>query len=56
MVKETTIKVRTDTRDKLMIIKIKTKAKNLDSVITKNLIELKRIKKTSELNGGETSA
>ena len=55
MVKETTIKVRTDTRDKLMIIKIKTKAKNLDQVITRNLIELKRIK-TSELKGGETSA
>ncbi len=45
MEKETTIKVRTDTRDKLMIIKIKTKAKNLDEVINKRILEFRRVRK-----------
>ena len=44
MEKETTIKVKRDTRDKIMIIKIRTKAKNLDEVINKQFLKFKRVK------------
>lgn len=44
----TTIKVKTDTRDELMMIKIKTKAKSLDQVIEKGMLKFKRIRENEE--------
>lgn len=53
MNKETTIKVKTDTRDELMMMKIKTREKSLNDVIEKAILKFKRIRDNNPLNKKE---